>query len=63
MEKSRSGVLKESRNRGIAAGAAATATLVAGLTLGAYVAIVPAIPTVILGWKWWKHRLENGIRF
>jgi hypothetical protein len=22
-----------------------------------------AVPTAILGWRWWKHRAENGIRF
>ena len=24
---------------------------------------VAAVPTAILGWRWWKHRAENGIKF
>jgi len=27
------------------------------------VAVVAAVPTAWLGWRWWKHRAENGIKF
>jgi len=63
MSKSRSEVVQESRIKGIAAGAAAVATVTVGVVVSAPVAIVAAVPTAILGWRWWKHRAENGIRF
>ena len=22
-----------------------------------------SVPTAVLGWRWWKHRAENGIKF
>jgi len=63
MSKSRSEVVQESRIKGIAAGAAAVATVTVGVVVSAPVAIVAAVPTAILGWRWWKHRAENGIKF
>ena len=63
MSKSRSEVVQESRNKGLAAGAAAAATIAVGVVVSAPVAVVAAVPTAILGWRWWKHRAENGIRF
>ena len=63
MSKSRNEVVKESQKKGIAAGAAAAATVVLGVTVGAPVAVVAAVPTAVLGWRWWKHRAENGIKF
>lgn len=64
MTKSRSEVLAESRRKGTVAGAAAVATVAlaaAGAPL--VLAAVAAMPTALLGWRWWKHRAENGIRF
>lgn len=63
MSKTRTEVIKESKRKGIAAGLATAATVAVGVTLGAPVAAVAAVPTAILGWRWWKHRAENGIRF
>jgi hypothetical protein len=63
MAKSRSEVLAESRRKGVVAGAAAAATVALGATVGLPVAAVAAVPTAILGWRWWKHRAENGIKF
>jgi hypothetical protein len=63
MSKSRTEVVQESRIKGLAAGAATVATVTAGVVLGAPVAVVAAVPTAILGWRWWKHRAENGIKF
>lgn len=63
MSKTRTEVLAESKRKGVVAGLAAAATVAAGVTVGAPLAIVAAVPTVILGVRWWKHRAENGIRF
>jgi hypothetical protein len=56
-------VLEDSRRKGVMAGAAAAATVVLGATAGLPLAAVAAVPTAIFGWRWWKHRAENGIRF
>jgi hypothetical protein len=63
MSKSRREVVEESRRKGVFAGAAATATVVLGATVGLPVAAIAAVPTAWLGWRWWKHRAENGIKF
>jgi hypothetical protein len=63
MTKSRREVLQESRRHGLAAGAATAVTVVLGATAGLPIAAIAAVPTAILGWRWWKHRAENGIRF
>lgn len=63
MSKSRSEVLEESRNKGIAAGIATAATVALGATVGAPLAIIAAVPAAALTWSWWKHRAENGIKF
>jgi hypothetical protein len=63
MSKTRSEVLEESRRKGFAAGAATAATITLGAVAGFPVAVVAAVPTAWLGWRWWKHRAENGIKF
>ncbi|MGA2447678.1 MAG: hypothetical protein ABTD50_03265 [Polyangiaceae bacterium] len=63
MTKSRREVLEESRKHGIVAGAATAVTVVLGATAGLPIAAIAAVPTAFLGWRWWKHRAENGIRF
>jgi len=63
MSKTRTEVLAESKRKGVVAGLAAAATVAVGATVGAPLAIAAAVPTVILGVRWWKHRAENGIRF
>ena len=63
MSKTRSEVIQESKVKGFVASAAAVATVALGVTVGAPVAAVAAVPTAILGWRWWKHRAENGIKF
>jgi hypothetical protein len=63
MSKSRSEVLEESRRKGLAAGTAAAVTVALGATIGLPVAVVAAVPTALLGWRWWKHRANNGIKF
>jgi hypothetical protein len=63
MSKSRTQVVEESRRKGVKAGAAAAATVVLGATAGPFLAAVAAVPTAYLGWRWWKHRAENGLKF
>jgi hypothetical protein len=63
MAKTRREVLEESRRKGVTAGAAAVATVALGATIGLPIAAVAAVPTAVLGWRWWKHRAENGIKF
>ena len=63
MSKSRQEVVSDSRRKGYVAGAAAVATVALGATIGLPVAAVAAVPTALLGWRWWKHRAENGIKF
>ena len=63
MSKTRSEVIEESRRKGVAAGAAAVATVALGAAISLPVAVVAAVPTAVLGWRWWRHRAENGIKF
>jgi hypothetical protein len=63
MSKTRSEVLEESRRKGIAAGAMAATTVAIGAVVSLPLAAVAAVPTAVLGWRWWKHRAENGIKF
>jgi hypothetical protein len=63
MSKSRQEVVAESKRKGFVAGAAAVATVALGATVGLPVAAVAAVPTAVLGWRWWKHRAQNGIKF
>jgi hypothetical protein len=62
MSKTRREVLEESRRKGVVAGAATAATVALGV-VGLPLAVVAAVPTAWLGWRWWKHRAENGIKF
>jgi len=63
MSKSRSEVLEESRRKGLVAGVATAATVTIGVVGSLPLAVVAAVPTAVLGWRWWKHRAENGIKF
>jgi uncharacterized membrane protein len=63
MSKSRSEVVEESRRKGLVAGVAAAATITIGVAGAPVLAVVAAVPTALLGWRWWKHRAENGIKF
>jgi hypothetical protein len=63
MSKSRQEVLEESRRKGTVAGVAAAATVALGVAVSLPVAIVAAVPTALLGYRWWKHRANNGIKF
>ena len=63
MSKSRQEVMSDSRRKGLVAGAAVAGTVALGVVGFPVVAVVAAVPTAVLGWRWWKHRSENGIRF
>jgi hypothetical protein len=63
MSKSRKDVLDESKRKGFVAGAATVATVGLGVVVSLPVAAIAAVPAAYFGWRWWKHRAENGIRF
>jgi hypothetical protein len=63
MTKTRSEVVAESRRKGVRAGAVAVASVALGIAHAPVVAVVGAGASAWLGWRWWKHRAENGIRF
>lgn len=63
MSEGRGDVLKESKMRGLATGAAVAGTVVLGVAIAPVAAAIAAVPTAILGYRWWKHRAKNGIRF
>jgi hypothetical protein len=63
MSKTRREVLDESKRKGAVAGVAAAATVALGATIGLPLAVVAAVPTAWLGYRWWRHRAENGIKF
>jgi hypothetical protein len=64
MSQSRQEVMKESRRRGLVAGAATAGTVALGAVGFPVVAVVAAaVPSAWLGWRWWKHRAENGLKF
>jgi hypothetical protein len=61
--KGRQSVLDESRNKGMVAGAATAGVVAAAVIAPPVVAAVAAVPAALFVYKWWKHRLENGIKF
>jgi hypothetical protein len=63
MSQGRNQVLQESQKKGLAAGAAAAGTIAVAVVLSPYLAAVAAVPTAVLGYRWWKHRAQNGIKF
>jgi hypothetical protein len=63
MTKSRREVLEESKRKGLVAGAATVATVALGAAGLPVVAVIAAVPTAWLGYRWWRHRAENGIKF
>ncbi len=63
MTKSRREVVEESRRKGVVAGAATVATVALGAVGLPVVAAMAAVPTAWLGYRWWRHRAENGIKF
>lgn len=63
MSETRSSVLSESRKKGLLTGLSTAAAVTAGVAIGPFVGAVAAVPAAYLGWKWWKHRAQNGIRF
>jgi hypothetical protein len=63
MTKSRREVVEESHRKGVAVGAATAATVALGVAGLPVVAAIAAVPTAWLGYRWWRHRAENGIKF
>jgi len=63
MSETRTEVLAESKRKAIHAGVATAAAVTLGVVGWPVTAVVTAVPAVVLGIRWWKHRTENGIRF
>lgn len=63
MSEQRSEVLAESKRKAIAAGVTTAAAVTLGVAGWPVTAVVAAVPAALLGYRWWKHRAVNGIRF
>jgi hypothetical protein len=63
MSKTRSEVLEESRRKGVAAGVATAGTVALAAVGAPFMAAIAAVPAAFLGYRWWKHRANNGIKF
>lgn len=63
MSKSRQEVLAESQRKGTLVAVATAATVGLGVLVSLPIAAVAAVPTAFFGWRWWKHRAQNGIKF
>lgn len=63
MSKSRQDVLDESKKKAVKAGVVTAGTVALAAAGMPVLATAFAVPAAVLGWKWWKHRAENGIRF
>ncbi len=63
MSKTRSEVLNESQKKGVVAAATTGAAVAAGVLVAPVAGALLALPAAYFGYKWWKHRSENGIRF
>jgi ribonuclease PH len=63
MSKTRKEVLEDSKKNALKAGVVTAGTVALAAAGMPIVAAVAAVPAAVLGWKWWKHRAENGIRF
>ena len=63
MSKTRSEVLEESRRKGVAAGVATAGTVALAAIGWPVTAALAAVPAAVLGYRWWKHRANNGIKF
>jgi hypothetical protein len=63
MSGNRSEVLADSKRKAIAAGVTTAAAVTLGAVGAPFLAVAAAVPAALLGYRWWKHRAENGIRF
>jgi len=63
MTDTRSQILAESKKKAVYAGVTTAAAVTLGVVGWPVTAAVTAVPAVVLGYRWWKHRAENGIRF
>jgi hypothetical protein len=63
MSKSRTEILEESKKKALKAGVVTAGTVALAVVGMPVLATVAAVPAAVLGYKWWKHRAENGIKF
>lgn len=62
MSTRRDSAAQESTRKAITTTVVGAVTVTAGIVIAWPLAIVGAVPTAILGWDWWKHRVKNGLR-
>ena len=63
MSKTRSDVIAEGQRKGIVAGVATAGAVAAVVVIAPVAGAIAAVPALYFGYKWWKHRAENGIKF
>ena len=63
MSENRSDVVAESKRKAFTAGVTTAAVVTLGVVGLHVTAVVLAVPAAMLGYRWWKHRAENGLRF
>jgi hypothetical protein len=63
MSDTRSQILAESKKKALVAGVTTAAAVTLGVVGWPVTAAAVGLPAVVLGYRWWKHRAENGIRF
>jgi len=63
MSESKSEVVAQSKRKGFTAGLTTAAAVTLGVVGFHVTAVVLAVPAAMLGYRWWKHRAENGLRF
>jgi hypothetical protein len=51
-----------SKRKAIMTGVVGAASVTAGVVIAWPLAVVGAIPTAVLGWGWWRHRVEHGLK-
>jgi hypothetical protein len=63
MSDTRSQILAESKRKAYFAGVTTAAAVTLGVVGWPVTAVVTAVPAAVFGYRWWKHRAENGIKF
>ncbi len=59
---SRKDAQAESKRKAVVTTVVGAAAVTVGVVVAWPLAVVGAIPTAVLGWDWWRHRVKNGLR-
>ena len=63
MSGNRSEVIAESNRKALRAGVVTATAVTLGVLHLPIVAAVAAVPAAVMGYRWWKPRADNGIKF